>query len=283
MRTFVIGDIHGRCAQFEQLCEMLPRDAARDTLVLLGDLIDRGEDSYGVVRACLALADASPAHGIFLRGNHEQMLLDFLEGQSELWLHTGVGSHFTMESYGVTAEAIEACERADADEEALECLRAELRRRIPPAHLDLLRRSRLFYEDECAIYVHAGLDGGRHPRETSPEHLLWSRDSDFFLHYTGKPCVFGHTPAPFLPLRGRVGRHGIYIFHSAIGIDSGYTHDHPLSCLELPSCTLRQVFADGHTATHHITALIPPSLRLLHEQNSQREARRFDEPTPVKT
>lgn len=283
MKTFVIGDIHGRRVQLERLCSMLPRDSARDTLVLLGDLVDRGEDAQGVVRSCLALADESPAGVVVLRGNHEQMLLDFLDDESELWLQPGVGSRSTMESYGVSSSAIKACERTDADEASLEHLREEMRRRIPPAHLDFLRCSRLFHEDDCAIYVHAGLARGRHPRETSPEHLLWSRDADFFLHYTGKPCVFGHTPAPFLPLRGRVGRHGIYIFHSAIGIDSGYTHELPLSCLELPSFTLRQVFANGRTATHRITALIPPSLRQLHEENCRRETIPDDTVAPAKT
>lgn len=282
MKTFVIGDVHGRSAQLEQLCAMLPRDPARDTLVLLGDLVDRGEDAQGVVRLCLALKEEAPARVHVLRGNHEQMLLDFLHAGSELWLHIGVGSRLTMKSYGVTLKAIEACEQEDADEEMLECLRAEVRARIPPAHIDFLRRTQLFYEDDCALYVHAGLDGGRHPRDTSPEHLLWSRDADFFLRYTGKPCVFGHTPAPFLPLRGRVGRHGIYIFHSAIGLDSGYTHDLPLSCLELPSFTLRQVFADGRAATHRITALIPPSLRQLHEENCRQERMHFDDKSHAK-
>lgn len=283
MKTFVIGDVHGRRAQLEQLCAMLPRDSARDTLVLLGDLIDRGEDAPGVVRLCLGWEAEAPARVFVVRGNHEQMLLDFLESRSELWLHAGVGSHLTMEQYGVSVEAIEACTRTDADEQALEHLRAELLMRIPPAHQEFFRRTPLFHEDECAIYVHAGLDHGRHPRDTSPEHLLWSRDANFFLHYTGKPCVFGHTPAPFLPLRGRVGRHGIYIFHSAIGIDSGYTAGLPLSCLELPSFTLRQAFADGRTTTRRIKALIPTALRHLHELNCRREAQRQDEISPVAT
>jgi hypothetical protein len=91
--------------------------------------------------------------------------------------------------------------------------------------------------------------------------LLWTRDLDFYKSYHGKPCVFGHTPTPFLPLRGRLGRHGIYVFHSAIGIDTGYNLHSPLSCLSLPDFTLYQAFADGRTSTHHITTLIPESLK----------------------
>ena len=75
----------------------------------------------------------------------------------------------------------------------------------------------LYHEDDYALYVHAGLDQGKHPRDSKPQSLLWSRDMEFYKNYRGKPCVFGHTPTAFLPLRGRLGRHGIYIFNSAIG------------------------------------------------------------------
>ena len=63
------------------------------------------------------------------------------------------------------------------------------------------------------------------------------------------------------PLLGRLGRHGIYVSHSAIGIDTGYDEVSPLTCLQLPEFNLYQTFADGHTATHHITTLIPETLK----------------------
>ena len=106
-----------------------------------------------------------------------------------------------------------------------------------------------------------GLEDGKHPRDSSPHALLWTRNADFYKSYRGKPCVFGHTPTPFLPLRGRLGRHGIYVHNSAIGIDTGYNLQSPLSCLSLPDFTLYQTFADGRTATHHITMMIPESLK----------------------
>jgi hypothetical protein len=109
--------------------------------------------------------------------------------------------------------------------------------------------------------VHAGLDEGKHPRDGSPLALIWTRDMDFYKNYKGKPCVFGHTPTPLLPLRGRLGRHGIYISHSAIGLDTGYNHHSPLSCLSLPDFNLYQTFVDGREETHHITSFIPETIK----------------------
>ena len=80
MRTFVVGDIHGRCAQLLNLLDMLPRDPETDTLVFLGDLIDRGADAPGCVEHILKLCSENPERVICLRGNHEQMLMDFLDG-----------------------------------------------------------------------------------------------------------------------------------------------------------------------------------------------------------
>jgi serine/threonine protein phosphatase 1 len=259
MKTFVIGDVHGRRAQLNQLVELIPRDPERDMLVLLGDIIDRGEDVPGTVADVVKLRDEQPERVLCLRGNHEQMLLDFVDEAATLWLHAAVGSECTFEQY--TGKPLRV--RSEQD---FATLRAEFTAAVPPAHVEFFRALPLFYEDDYALYVHAGLPGGAHPRDTPAQHLLWSRDGNFFRNYTGKPCVFGHTPAPLLPLRGRLGRHGIYISHSAIGIDSGYIHTSPLSCLQLPDCMLYQAFADGHTATHHLTAFMPEPLRAMQKK-----------------
>ena len=103
--------------------------------------------------------------------------------------------------------------------------------------------------------------GEKHPQETDARHLLWSRDPDFYKHYYGKPCVFGHTPTPLLPLLGRLGRHGIYVSHSAIGIDTGYDPTCALTCLQLPEFNLYQTFADGRTAHFHMTNFLPEPFR----------------------
>lgn len=261
MKTFVIGDIHGRRAQLQMLLEMLERDSQQDTLVFLGDLIDRGMDAPGVVADVLEMQRENPERVICLRGNHEQMLLDCIDEGASIWFSPATGGAHSFEQY--TGRALRL-EKEDDFEEA----RREIAERVPAEHLEFFRTMPFFYEDDYAIYVHAGLDHGKHPRETSEHFLLWARDKDFYTNYTGKPCVFGHTPTPFLPLRGRLGRHGIYVFHSAIGIDTGYNQNSPLSCLELPEFKLYQSFADGHTATHHITTLIPEPIRAMRKATS---------------
>lgn len=259
MKTFVIGDVHGRCAQLLSLLEMLPRDDGSDKLVFLGDLIDRGPDAPGCVDHVVKLSRTNPNNVTCLRGNHEQMLLDFVEGTSNIWITPVTGGERTFEQYAGQALVV-------TNESDLEGARQTINDKIPPDHLAFFRERPYYHEDEYALYVHAGLDHGKHPRETSPQLLLWSRDMDFYKNYRGKPCLFGHTPTPFLPLRGRVGRHGIYIFHSAIGIDTGYNHASPLSCLSLPDFTLYQSFADGHEETHQITSFIPETLKAMQKK-----------------
>ena len=254
MRTFVVGDIHGRCAQLLNLLDMLPRDPKTDTLVFLGDLIDRGADAPGCVDHILKLTRENPERVICLRGNHEQMLLDFLDGQSTIWLTPVTGGERTFEQY--TGLSVRVHIEADLEE-----MRRMFATSFPVEHLEFMQELRFYYEDDHAIYVHAGLDEGKHPRESSPISLLWMRDMDFYKNYRGKPCVFGHTPTPLLPLRGRLGRHGIYISHSAVGLDTGYNHQSPLSCLSLPDFNLFQTFADGREETHQITSFIPETLR----------------------
>ena len=254
MKTFVVGDIHGRCAQFLNLLDMLPRDPEIDTLVLLGDLIDRGADAPGCVAHAMKLCRENPERVICLRGNHEQMMLDFLEGQPTIWLTPVVGGERTFEQY--TGQSPWADPDRDLDD-----ARLILENAVPREHLEFMHGLPFYHEDEHAIYVHAGLDEGKHPSESSTTSLLWMRDMGFYKNYRGKPCVFGHTPTPLLPLRGRLGRHGIYISHSAVGLDTGCERQSPLSCLSLPDFNLYQTYADGREETHQITSFIPDALK----------------------
>src|SRR2546425_2996940 len=259
MKTFIVGDIHGRGAQLSNLLEMLPRDQSADTLVFLGDLIDRGFDAPGCVDQVVKLCRENPEKVICLRGNHEQMMLDFIDGAADIWVTPVTGGERTFEQY--TGRPLIVRTEAELDE-----ARRVIASSVPAEHLNFFRRMPLYYEDDYALYVHAGLDQGKHPRESTAQSLLWLRDMELYKNYRGKPCVFGHTPTAFLPLRGRLGRHGIYISNSAIGLDSGYNHQSPLSCLSLPDFTLYQTFADGREETHHITSFIPETLKAMQKR-----------------
>lgn len=254
MRTFVVGDIHGRGSQLRALLDLIPRDESDDTLIFIGDLIDRGADAIGCVELVLKLCRENPERVICLRGNHEQMLLDFLDGADTIWLDSSTGGDRTFAQYTDKPLRLES-------ESDFEAARQAMAQSIPAEQVEFFRRLPLYHEDDFALYVHAGLEDGKHPRDSSPHAILWTRNLDFYKNYHGKPCVFGHTPTAFLPWRGRLGRHGIYLSHSAIGIDTGYNIQSPLSCLSLPDFTLYQTFADGQTATHQITTLIPETLK----------------------
>src|ERR1041384_3538636 len=184
MKTFIVGDIHGRCAQLLNLIDMLPRDPENDTLVFLGDLIDRGADAPGCVSHILKLCNENPERVICLRGNHEQMLLDFLGGRANLWLTPVGGGERTFEQY--TGQPL----RVDSGQD-LEAAQLKFKQSLPAEHLAFMQELPLYHEDDYALYVHAGLDEGKHPRESSQMALLWMRDMDFYRseeRRVGKEC-----------------------------------------------------------------------------------------------
>src|SRR5918997_1278246 len=128
MKTFVVGDIHGRRAQLASLLEALPREADSDTLVFLGDLIDRGPDAPGVVSDVLAMHRENPERVVTLRGNHEQMMLDFIDEDSRLWLSPVTGGEQTFQQY--TASTL----RVETDED-FEAARRRIEESVPAEHL----------------------------------------------------------------------------------------------------------------------------------------------------
>jgi serine/threonine protein phosphatase 1 len=240
MATYVIGDIHGRSNLLDQLVGDLPWDIKRDTIIFLGDLIDRGKDGPTVVERVMKLAAANP-NLIALRGNHEQMLLDFIDRGDLQWLIPENGGLATLAAYGIKLSEIESPSHI----------------LIPRSHIEFMRSMPFYYEDEQAIYVHAGLVPGKHPSETDPKVLLWTRDLEFYQNYFGKLCIFGHTPTSHLPDCGRSRRHGIYIHGSAVGIDTSGSDDSPLSCLKVDTFTLYQAYPSGVTIVERLAEKKP--------------------------
>jgi serine/threonine protein phosphatase 1 len=239
-RTFAIGDVHGDTEHLFKLMSYLPALDAQDTLVFLGDYVDRGPNSAKVVDYVRSLHEITPAKVVALRGNHEDAWLRVLDrGWDEFVLPPGNGCLAAYRSYTggpVPAED----EVANPDEEAI------LRRAgfFPAGVVEWFRSLPFWYEDEYAIYVHAGLPrngqgGFHHPsRVPEPLALLWMRDEHFFRNYKGKLVVFGHTRTEFLPpeLSGYTPEDpsDLWAGEHVVGIDTGCGNGGFLTALELP-------------------------------------------------
>jgi serine/threonine protein phosphatase 1 len=211
-RILTIGDIHGCNRKLKRLLDRIGIDPIDDTLIFLGDYLDRGPDAQGVIDTLLDLKKSCP-NLICLQGNHESMFLNYyLRGQDEeLFLYNS--GRITLDSYGLTL--------ADA--------RAGIG--FPERHLNFLVSLPLCHETDEYLFVHAGLRPGIPIDRQSPEDLLWIRSEFIDAHWDfGKTIVFGHTPFN-KPL----------IERNKIGIDTGAVYGGSLTCIEFPSRKIYKV------------------------------------------
>ena len=199
-RTFAIGDIHGDLAALETLFARLPKITADDTVVFLGDYIDRGPDSAGVVTWVRDFTTKTHAKVVALRGNHEDAWLQVIDaGWPEFIMPRGNGCLECYRSFAGLPVPDEA--QAPTHDEYESMMTGAF---FPREVVSWMRELPFFYEDEHAIFVHAGIkrvgDTFPHPSEVEPPRaLLWLRDRDFFENYRGKLVVFGHTTTRCLP------------------------------------------------------------------------------------
>ena len=173
-RTYASGDIHGCLNKLIELIGLCHADAGKRPIkfIFLGDYIDRGPDSQGVVDFLMSLQQDRPNDVICLMGNHEDMLLAALDAPDweENWLRNG--GIQTLQSYGVATAAD-----------------------IPQHHIEWIHHLPKFHDDGLRLFVHAGIRPDR-PFDRQDEHdLLWIREP--FLSSTkdfGRFIVHGHTP-----------------------------------------------------------------------------------------
>jgi serine/threonine protein phosphatase 1 len=199
-RIYAVGDLHGRLDLLEGALDEIAKDATSarreraDTVaVFLGDYIDRGPDSAGVIDALMAFRDASPAQAIFLRGNHEQVLLDLLDGEETTTRWLDYGGRETLASYGVNAFT---------PTRTLAELRDLVASSIPLAHVQFLRATTLNVIVGDYLFVHAGLRPDRLLEEQSDADLLWFRYYDDATPVWDYTVVHGHSTNP-MPVVGR--------------------------------------------------------------------------------
>ena len=239
-RTFVIGDIHGDFDALETVLSRLPKMDDQDTIVFLGDYVDRGPDSAKVVELVRnGMPNRFPAKIVALIGNHEDAWLRVRsKGWAEFVLPVGNGCLATLRSF--TGGPVPVSEEIPGTHEFHSMFAADF---FPADVIDWFASLPVFYEDEHAIYVHAGLPkvDGRfvHPSELeNPRPLLWERSREFFTEYDGKRVVFGHTVAISMPQELSAytpeDYKDLFYYKSVVGIDTGCGHGGFLTAIELP-------------------------------------------------
>jgi serine/threonine protein phosphatase 1 len=223
-RLYVVGDIHGRLDLLDCLLGLVKTHAQngpeRCTLLYVGDYVDRGPDSRGVVERLL-----QPISGFqsrFLRGNHDQAVLDFLANPLFYRIWKNYGAQETLLSYGVRPP------RFDAEKAILET-RDEFAAKLPASHKIFFENLEMTAEIGDYFIVHAGVRPGIALNAQSAEDMLWIRE-DFLLSTAdfGKIVIHGHTPAPSVMRR-----------KNRIGIDTGAYATGKLTALVLEGDTVK--------------------------------------------
>jgi serine/threonine protein phosphatase 1 len=215
VRTIAVGDIHGHLAVLEAIIAAIdPRPA--ETLVLLGDYVDRGPDSKGVLERVIELGERF--HVVALQGNHEEMMLGAREGRDNLRFWVRCGGDAALQSYG------------QAEDVSL----------IPREHFQFLARLPLFHETETHFFIHANYAPNWRLDQHDTKTALWLPLTDLpGPHFSGKVAVVGHTPQK----DGRVLDLGYLKC-----IDTGCGYGGLLTALDVDSGQIWQVDEDGRRA-----------------------------------
>lgn len=223
---YAIGDVHGEAEKLKELLQVLPLKEG-DEFVFLGDYVDRGPDSLGVIETLLSLEQQRPC--TFLLGNHESMFLDFLGWTDRCYLggeaFLANGGAHTLESYGYSKSMRKAGSKVS----------------LPKAHEDFLLRLHLHHRTDDYLFVHAGVvagndcesDPGAIVVQSPVEDLLWNRATGHLEHRMGVTVVYGHTSQEDFQVRWNLPY--------SIGIDTGAVYGGPLTAIRLPDEVVFQV------------------------------------------
>lgn len=241
MRKFAIGDVHGRMDKLEDLMKKVSPEED-DTFIFLGDYIDRGPHSKEVVDYLLELRKTSKC--IFLTGNHEQMLYDYLTPPREDSLYLRNGGASTIESYVKEDKTLNSfllstmSKKLSSDEYYKQLKVARSKRfqafvRSLKSHADFFDNLAWYHEDDDYIYVHAGVRAGIELEKQNRDYLIWARGEFIYLD-TGrsKKVIYGHTPRD-IP----------HVMRDKIGIDTGaFDPSGMLTAIQLPEETFIHSF-----------------------------------------
>lgn len=220
-RLYVVGDIHGRVDLLRRILAQIAADAApsvlRKELIFLGDYVDRGFHSREVIEV-LRTGLPPDCNPVFLRGNHEEVMLRFCDGDDGIardWFY--FGGRETVASYGLPPPP------QNLTDAQVRRIRDDFVARVPADHLVFLRATQLHYQSGDYIFVHAGMRPGQALEQQLRDDLLFIRsefldsDDDF-----GGMVVHGHTIVSAPEIR-----------HNRIAIDTGAYATAKLTCLVL--------------------------------------------------
>lgn len=173
-RTLAVGDIHGCLAPLKLLWETIDPQPS-DRIIFVGDYVDRGPDSKGVIDFLIGLSDSGQFNITFLSGNHEEKFFLARFGGSEIadWLAHWGGKE-TLESYTM--------EGGDYSINA-----------VPESHWEFLRKCKPYAETENHIFVHANLEADTPVSEQLPFTLIHKKFGTPLPHFSGKTMICGHT------------------------------------------------------------------------------------------
>jgi len=265
-KTFAIGDIHGCYKEMMSLMGILPLEPKEDTVVFLGDYVDRGPDSMRVVEQLIDWHEDYP-QWVFLYGNHEDIFLDAIINKSEkygekCWFANG--GRATYKSYGgrlnrtkpeshLGVDPLVPVSRRELDFDWWEAPKVP---RIPKSHIKFLKDKTLYlYEDTNYVFVHAGLTP-MEPISYSrkyPDTLIWAREEFIESNYDwGKKVIFGHTADYEGKYNTARKRFEPIIMKNKIGIDTAVCPpaSKRLTAIELPSEKLYSVPAHANQSDH---------------------------------
>lgn len=196
-RVYAVGDIHGRVDLLRALHGLIAADAEqgaalRKVVVYIGDYIDRGADSREVIDLLLDEPLAG-FEAVYLRGNHEQALLDFYQDTAITPAWLSFGGDATLYSYHVASPAL-----GDSAERLLQA-QSEFKAKLPPRHLAFYRALALHHREGDYLFVHAGIRPGIALETQSEQDLLWIREA-FLKSRADHGCIVVHghsiTPRP---------------------------------------------------------------------------------------
>jgi serine/threonine protein phosphatase 1 len=221
---YAFGDVHGELDKLDELLDSLPLREG-DRLIFLGDYIDRGREACGVVDRLIQLQKEWPC--IFLLGNHESMMLDFLGWTDKAYFG---GEAFLMNGGDLTLESYGFFEEID-----------KKKYQLPKDHEDFLLGLKLYHREGDYLFVHAGInrsllrerDVGFVLHKAKVEDFLWNRSTCDLPHNMPVTVVYGHTPTEDFEVRWNLP--------FSVGIDTGAVYGGPLTALRLPDETLFQV------------------------------------------